>query len=279
MNSLENNVKSLCIKFSEKLNSKILIEPANDCAYDVYQILRQNKNADIIILDLKELLFGAMLDEFNSLTKNYFRNPEVLNKSNSFKAEKILLKIINLIGDKSPFYKSLQARWLFIKAINEQEKSPKESLKLLSESIKIEEDASYNNNQLGKLYIKLGDYEKAKDCLLACIESSPKWSYGYNKLGVVYFKTGKIDSATSCFIDAINLNNNEAAFYSNYGNCFAVKKDYKKAINCYNNALKLNPNFIEAYSNRGSVYYADGNYSQAILDFTKAIQFDPKNGY
>ena len=93
---------------------------------------------------------------------------------------------------------------------------------------------------LGRLYLGLGDFERAISLFDSVIRLVPRADSYYNR-GTSYRSLGRLTDATA---------------------------DYSQAI-------RLNPLFVEAYGNRGETSMSLGLFEQAITDFDEAIRMNP----
>jgi Tfp pilus assembly protein PilF len=99
--------------------------------------------------------------------------------------------------------------------------------------------------RMGKLYIKLKDYDAAVKELSTAIAKQPRYDDAYLARADAYKYLKNLDAAQSD----------------------------------YDSILKFNPEDEGTYKERGELYMLRGKYELAIADFTKVIKLDPKESW
>ena len=115
------------------------------------------------------------------------------------------------------------------------------TLKLFEYTVKVTEDNSIAENNLGSTLYGLGRYDEAVTHLTRAIRIRPEFFIAINNLGKVLLKQKKLNGAKACFGETI----------------------------------KQNPEFIEAYLNLAGVYARQGNYDQAMVNCAKVERLKP----
>ena len=112
------------------------------------------------------------------------------------------------------------------------------------------------------------------------VEKEPeKASIAYTNLGSVYQKMGQLDRAMENYDKAITLDPNDYLAYTNRGAIFDKIGELDKALESYNKAVMSNPGDYKAYFNRGLLYDKMGRITDAIDDFeiaTRLNMLDPR---
>jgi Tfp pilus assembly protein PilF len=107
------------------------------------------------------------------------------------------------------------------------------------------------------------------------IEKQPETvPIAYTNLGSVYQKMGQLDKAMENYDKAITLDPNDYLAYNNRGAIFAKVGQFDKAIESYNKAVISNPGDYKAYFNRGLSYDKMGRITDAIEDFQRAMRLN-----
>lgn len=115
----------------------------------------------------------------------------------------------------------------------------------------------------------------------------------YNNIGLVYKKLGDYDKALEYYFKDLTINErilgNEhsdiATSYNNIGGVYYSKGNYNKALEYFCKALAImekdhgteNPNHASSYNNLGLVYYSKGDYNTALEYYCKALAIMEKN--
>lgn len=107
-------------------------------------------------------------------------------------------------------------------------------------------------SDLGEIYIKIGEYEKA---LEAC-----------NKTIILYEQTFPLSKRT-----------NLAPVYKNIGVAFFALENNKKAIKAFKKALKYDPKNIEVLECLGEIYFEAKKFNHAIENFQHVVGIKPED--
>jgi protein O-mannosyl-transferase len=112
------------------------------------------------------------------------------------------------------------------------------------------------------------------------LKNYPEIPIAYNNLGEVYLRKGDYERAISNYNQALRMNPDFRGanyFYVNRGTAYLMKGDYEMAIADYHQALRIKPNDANAYHHRGTAYLNKGDFEGAISDFNKALEINPGN--
>ena len=131
------------------------------------------------------------------------------------------------------------------------------------------------NNNLGAIFLALGDYHKAKNYFEIVIKIDPKNIDAHNNLGVTFKALNKDHEAINCYEEVIKIDPNFVAAYNNLGQVFFKLKKYKNSQNYFEKAIKVNPNHKDAHNNLGTLLLELGEYQKAISCYNKTIKIDP----
>ena len=108
----------------------------------------------------------------------------------------------------------------------------------------------------------------------------------HNNLGFLFLRRGELDKAISQFQAALDLRSkNTETHYSlgaaliqnNLGNAFARKQLWDEAIDHLEEAVRLRPDYADAYFNLGTVFFQQGRVDQAIAQWQKALAIRPRD--
>jgi tetratricopeptide (TPR) repeat protein len=106
----------------------------------------------------------------------------------------------------------------------------------------------------------------------------------HNNLGFLFLRRGELEKAISEFQAALNIRSkNSETHYSlgaaliqnNLGNALARKQLWDEAIDHLQEAVRLRPDYADAYFNLGSVLFQQGRIDQAITQWQKALAIRP----
>ena len=163
----------------------------------------------------------------------------------------------------------------------------------------------------GSSYLKLNEFEEAKQLFKNAIELNSSYVDPWNGIGIALYDQGKYNDSIEAYNKAIELDPNDANVWYNKGLTFEKMKNYYEAFQAYNNSTNLNPKDddawynkgnalnnlnmsyeaikafdmvtnltpkdADAWNNKGIAYYALGDYKEAIKAYEKAIELNPKD--
>ena len=168
--------------------------------------------------------------------------------------------------------KSISIERKFALAIQyEQEGNLHQAIVLYQEILEINPNYASVQNNLGNLFDKLEENEKAISCYQNAIQINPTYDIAYNNLGNTFAKIGKSEKAIGCYQNAIQINPVYVDAYNNLGNIFAAIGKSEKAISCYQNAIQINPNHANSYWH---LHQFASNMDEAIKILNKVITID-----
>ena len=111
---------------------------------------------------------------------------------------------------------------------------------------------------LGALYAKFKEYDKAIKLYQECIKIKPTYAGAYTNLGNALNKTGRHEEAVYFHKTAISLDNKSANHFSNCASAYKNLGRFDKAKSFYEQALRLEPNHINAHFDLATVLLQTG---------------------
>ena len=121
------------------------------------------------------------------------------------------------------------------------------------------------------------DWKNQDNLWVATAKTSPSDPKTHNNLGDVYGRHGDLDKAIEEFGRAIQINPRYAEAYHNIANIYYRKGDVNTAIENYNKALYFNPKLWQSYQTLGIVYFNIARFDLAESNMKKAIEFNPNS--
>ncbi len=119
---------------------------------------------------------------------------------------------------------------------------------------------------------------KSEDTLwLATAKVAPSGQNIHNNLGDVYARQGDMQKAIEEFQKAIEINPNYADAYHNLANTYQQIGELDLAKENYEKALSINPNLWQSCQNLASIAFNQGDFAKAEEYIEKALQIDPQN--
>lgn len=118
------------------------------------------------------------------------------------------------------------------------------------------------------------DWQSEDNLWIATGKTSPSSPNTWNNLGDVYGRRGDKQKAAQAFIKAIELKPNYADAYHNLGNTYAEMGEKEKALESYKHAASQSPILWQSYQNMAAIYFDNGETSLALQSMQKAISIN-----
>lgn len=138
-------------------------------------------------------------------------------------------------------------------------------------------------NELARVYMGRGNYDKAVETFDRYIALNPKNPAAYYNIGITLMSMKRYSDAAKYFEHGAAINPDFLQFYINIGSCYASDQDYPQAIKAYEGAINRIESAAQGkYKNTdiGDVYYYYGGvllvsqrYPSAMQTFQKALKF------
>jgi tetratricopeptide (TPR) repeat protein/cephalosporin hydroxylase len=141
--------------------------------------------------------------------------------------------------------------------------------------IEIDPNIAMPHYNLGIIFTQTEEYLKAKKCYEKAIEIDPNNTNAHNNLGLVNNILGEGQKAKSCFEKTIEIDSNYLEGHNNLGFIFLNLNEYQKAKSCFEKTIEINPNNINAHNNLGVIYNKLGELRKAISCYERVIEIDP----
>ena len=223
--------------------------------------------------DLEEA--GRLYDEI--LTKdaehpdaNHLSGLISLSVGNINDANKKIKKAIKALPNEAIYYNSLGN---ILKIENKTEESARAYLLALEINPQLHE-AQYN---LGKIFEKLGDLEKAKYHLAEAVQVNPASYESTFSLARILVKLAKFSEAVNFFQKALAIEPSNADVLN--GLAFALEKARRlnDSIQLFERSIALKPNSVATLGNLGHALLSSGRAAEAINYFKRCLEIEPGN--
>jgi tetratricopeptide (TPR) repeat protein len=127
-----------------------------------------------------------------------------------------------------------------------------------------------SGNNIGKCFLKLGNYDFALNHFNLVIETDPSFSDAHFHKGVVFEKLGDYENAIECYNKGIEINPQDTDLWYNKGlDLFHLEKN-EEAEQCFNKVLEITPNSLDALVGKANALGQLGKIEEAEQCIDKA---------
>ncbi|NQU19051.1 tetratricopeptide repeat protein, partial [bacterium] len=133
------------------------------------------------------------------------------------------------------------------------------------------------HNNLGDVYSRRGEWEKAVYEFKKAIEIKPGYADAYHNLAHTYYLMGKLTEAIESYQNAIHFNPNLWQSYQNLAGIYFELKNINLAMEYFKKAIEVNPTNSQLRTNLGIAYLMLDRKLEAREEFEKSLQLDPNN--
>lgn len=119
------------------------------------------------------------------------------------------------------------------------------------------------------------DWETAEKHFAKLIQLQPLEARHYINLGTMYNRKGDFQKAVDTLRRALQRDRKNANGYFNLGLAYRKLKQTAMSVSAYKEAIKISPEFAEAYMNLANVMVDMGSLQQAVQMFKKALIIRP----
>lgn len=157
-----------------------------------------------------------------------------------------------------------------------------EAKEKLAAAVALAPDLPEARNNLGVLYLRLGQNEAAAEQFRAVVAAKADLPAAWVSLGGLYLNGGKTAEALAVFDDALARFPEDTwprmpVFYFNYGIVLGKLGRTGEAIEQVERALRLAPGLPRIQLNLGALYQANGNIHESIAHYREFIRRSPED--
>jgi hypothetical protein len=125
--------------------------------------------------------------------------------------------------------------------------------------------------------LRIRDWESQDTLWLATEKTSPSVAFTWNNLGDMYSRHGDYQKAAEMFEKAIALSPGFADPYHNLAETYMDLGRVNEAISYYQKALVLNPNLWQSHLALSRIFVMNKEYQKALFHITKGLSIVPEN--
>lgn len=131
----------------------------------------------------------------------------------------------------------------------------------------------YLHFELARAYQQLKENTLAEQSYLAALKITPNHWKGLNQLGRLYYRTAQYDKAIATYQRLVSLTPKNSSAYLGLSASFYGNGDLQSATRYAKEGNTLNPS-ADGYSNIGAFYFILGRYQDSIAAYKEAIKLD-----
>jgi Tfp pilus assembly protein PilF len=149
--------------------------------------------------------------------------------------------------------------------------------KLDEQAIALDENNWIAWDDLGFVFVKQGDMDKALDCMRRATAINPICYQSWSHLSHVLYVKGELSEAQSAFQTALLYTPSKLELYNEFGDLCLALRHFDDAITNFQNALELAPDQPEIYKKLARAFVKHRENGQAIVQFQNALRLQPND--
>ncbi|CAF2035288.1 unnamed protein product [Rotaria magnacalcarata] len=240
-------------------------------------------NKSAVISDTVGIIFQILIDPTVSLTpfasiqelSDYEDEDEILFTTHS----------VFRIGEIRKIDNNLRLYEVDLKFTADEDKQ----LRKLTDRIRHESESPTGWCRLGKLLLKIGQFDKAEELYRVLLEQTTNDNdrvFIYHQLGLLSNEKGKYTEAASFYEMSLKLNQRNlpedhpslANTYNNLGQAYQNMDNYSKALEFYDKARRIKEKTLAPYNPDLAIFYGNiGQVYSKMCQYEKALEFYEKD--
>ena len=154
---------------------------------------------------------------------------------------------------------------------------PEQGLKYFLEVLEQNPDDSEIHVDIGRYWLKAGNFNKANEYLQKAIKLDPKSPDPYKSLGYYYFEINSYQKSIDHFLKVIELDPNNSKVISTISAAYMRINDFVTALEYAKKSVELDPNDEISITNLSDSMYKLGDKKEAIELLVDFIAQHPKS--
>ncbi|HEV8700241.1 MAG TPA: tetratricopeptide repeat protein [Candidatus Polarisedimenticolia bacterium] len=147
--------------------------------------------------------------------------------------------------------------------------------RLLVASLDKKKDSAIHHDWLGQVYMREGQYEKAKMSFTTAIGLKPQEPEFQVNLGSLLAKQGKMDEGIAAFQKALELRPEHPLALFNLGSTYAMQGQYDRALEFFHRAERVSPPNHTLFNSLAQAYEAKGQHDRAAEYLKRSLAIKP----
>ena len=265
VSKLEAAPSPLILQLEAAITSKNLIEPKSASAWDLYQRLASEPNAQADVARLKPMLADALTSYGRSIVGGDVRADNISDKVDDFKrAGQAFARARTLMPENQEVaaYEKVSAAQALI-ALQFYD----EAERALSQ-VQIAKLACIEN-AMGLVYQGKLDAYRAERAFKRAAELDAKWATPHYNLALIY-RSQQPDSSISELELAATLDPSNPIFMVTLGDEYFTRQQWQRAADAFRKAIALKPADDALHTKLGHALYSQGLQQEANREYQKA---------
>lgn len=146
--------------------------------------------------------------------------------------------------------------------------------RLYKELLRSDESNVEYLKQLGSIYVRAGQDEKAIPYYEQIITFNPDNTDSMVSLGAIFRRLKRYEDSVNILHKAQDISSSNSNINYNLGFTYKEMGDYDDAIDAFESVISRNPDDVLAHNHLGSIYSAKKEYEPAIAAFKRGLQVD-----
>ena len=146
--------------------------------------------------------------------------------------------------------------------------------RLYKELLRSDESNVEYLKQLGSIYVRAGQDEKAIPYYEQIITFNPDNTDSMVSLGAIFRRLKRYEDSVNILHKAQDISSSNPNINYNLGFTYKEMGDYDDAIDAFESVISRNPDDVLAHNHLGSIYSAKKEYEPAIAAFKRGLQVD-----
>ena len=147
--------------------------------------------------------------------------------------------------------------------------------RLLVASLDKQKDSAIHHDWLGQVYMREGQYEKARMAFTTAIGLKPQEPEFQVNLGSLMAKQGKMDEGIAAYQKALELRPDHPLALFNLGSTYAIQGQYDRAIEYFHRAERVSPPTHTLFNSLAQAYEAKGQHDRAAEYLKRSLALRP----
>ncbi len=146
--------------------------------------------------------------------------------------------------------------------------------RLYKELLRGDESNAEYIQQLGSIFVRAGQDEKAIPYYEKLVEMNPESPDAMISLGAIFRRLKRYEDSVNILHKAQEISSGSPTINYNLGFTYKEMGDYDDAIDSFESVIAQNPDDVLAHNHLGSIYFSKKEYDKSVSAYKKGLQVD-----